>query len=145
MKFIKQILSSIYRSWLSLFDNNKVDCFDKIGAGVHDCALVALHNVAPKVSQDKVIDAFTYCTADWPYGGVSNKEFNIVVKYLKLKFEYDDSDGQTIGELMQKKANKCVALIHGHYIAIEDGKVVGRDKIFYNESTTKVYCSWYFA
>ena len=144
MKFIKQIftfVSNILVWWLGSKDQKEPE---KFGRGRHDCALVALYAAVPGISEDAVIDAFTFCTENWPYAGVTNKEFNIAVRYLKLKVEYDDSDGQTVNNLTQKRAGRCVALLHGHYIATRNGKIIGRDANIYSDPETKVYCSWRF-
>ena len=144
MKFIKQIFSFVSTLWTQRFDSKACREPKKFGKGLHDCALVALYSAVPEISEDDIIDAFTFCTENWPYAGVTNKEFNIVVKYLKLKVEYDDSDGQTISSLTQKKTGRHVALLHGHYIATKNGKIIGGDANIYNNLDSNVYCSWRF-
>ena len=86
-----------------------------------------------------------HCTENWPYAGITNKEFNITMKYLKLNFEYDASEGQTVQKLRKQKAKQCVALIYGHYIAIDNGRIIGWDNTIYGKSKTEVYCSWIFS
>jgi len=144
MKFIKQIFSFLFNlgAWWSNLKRFKKP--KKFGDGPHDCALVALHTVAPNISEDEIIDAFMYCAENWPYAGITNKEFNIAMKYLNLEVKYDDSDGQTVSSITQKKIRKCVALVHGHYIAVKKGKIIGKDANTYKNSNTKVYCSWNF-
>lgn len=144
MKFIKRIFSFICNLWVWWFDSEARKEPKKLGKGPHDCALVALYAAVPGISEDDIIDAFTCCAGNWPYEGVTNREFNIAVRYLKLKVEYDDSDGQTVNSLTQKKTDKCVALLHGHYVAMKKGKIIGKDTNIYNNSKTKVYCSWRF-
>ena len=144
MKLIKQILSCVSTLWARWFDSKACREPKKFGKGRHDCALVALYAAVPEISEDDIIAAFTFCTEDWPHAGVTNKEFNIAVKYLKLKVEYDDSDGQTINSLTQKKTGRCVALLHGHYIATKSGAIIGRDANIYNDPDSTVYCSWRF-
>ena len=143
MTFFRRIFSLVFNLWTRLFDTDeKFKHPEKFGSGPHDCALVALHIVAPRVSEDEIKDAFLFSTENWPHGGVTNKEFNITLNYLKLKFEYDDSEGQTIGSLIQRKDPRCVALIHGHYIALRRGKIVGEHLSF--NPKIKVYCNWIF-
>ena len=144
MKRIKQIFSFISNLWVKWFDSKAYGEPQKFGKGQHDCALVALYSAVPGISEDDIIDAFTFCTENWPCAGVTNKEFNIVVKYLKLKVEYNDSVGQTINSLTQKKTGRCVALLHGHFVATENGEIIGGDANMYNEPDSKVYCSWRF-
>lgn len=70
--------------------------------GEHDCALRALYMTLPSVSVESLIDAFTNCCEWWPYRGVSNKEFNIVLASLKIKdkFEYAATESITLGHLL---------------------------------------------
>ena len=147
MKLIKQIFSFLSILWAWRFDSKAYREYresKKFGEGRHDCALEALYSVVAEISEDDMIEAFTFCTENWPYAGVTNKEFNIVVKYLKLKVEYDDSEGQTIKSLTRKKTGSHIALLHGHYIVTENGQIIGRDANIYNNPGSKVYCSWRF-
>ena len=144
MKLIKQIFSFLSILWAWRFDSKAYREPEKFGEGRHDCALEALYSVVAEISEDDIIEAFTFCTENWPYAGVTNKEFNIVIKYLKLKVEYDDSEGQTIKSLTRKKTGSHIALLHGHYIATENGQIIGRDANIYNNPDGKVYCSWRF-
>ena len=144
MKLIKQIFSFFSTLWARWFDSKACREPKRFGKGRHDCALVALYTAVPGISEDDIIEAFTFCTENWPYAGVTNKEFNIAVKYLKLKVEYDDADGQTINSLAWKKTGRCVALLHGHYVATENGEIIGGDAKIYNKSDSTVFCSWRF-
>lgn len=145
MKLAKHIFLFLSSLWARVFGSSSRSKPEKFGKGPHDCALVALYAVVPNIPEDEIVDAFTYCAENWPYGGVTNKEFSIAAKYLKLKFEYDDSDGQTIRGVALKKSGRYVALLHGHYIAMEKGEIIGEDgNIPYNPET-EVYCSWKFS
>ena len=144
MKFFKRIFLFVSWLWTRWLDSNTYAEPKKFGTGPHDCALVALYAVVPHVSEDELISAFMHCAESWPYAGVTNKEFNITVNYLGLKFEYDASDGQTVGNLAGKRDERCVALLYGHFIAMRKGRIVGRDTNMFLGPETKVYCSWRF-
>ena len=116
----------------------------KIGDGPHDCALVALYWAAPKISEDAITNAFMFCSENWPYSGITNKEFAIALKYMKSDHEYHHDDSDTIGELLKKKHKRCVALVYGHFIAIVNGKIVGEDAKRAWSTTEKIYCYWVF-
>ena len=51
-------------------------------SGPHDCALHALSEVAPEVDIDKMREAFLFCAKEWPYGGVTNREFHVALNFL---------------------------------------------------------------
>ena len=114
-----------------------------LGRGSHDCALTSLYWTAPTIPEDRIIEAFKYCTANWPYGGVTNTEFAIALKYLKTPTCYS-AEPQILKTLLNVKPYKCVALLHGHFIAIVRGTIVGSDADRSWPSDTKVYCHWTF-
>ena len=114
-----------------------------IGEGDHDCALASLYWAAPWLPERRIIEAFEVCTETWPYGGITNKEFQIALKYINVETHYS-ADTKTLGSLLDTQPDRCVALLPHHFIAIVDGKVVGRDAhLGWNRSTT-VYCHWAF-
>lgn len=115
-----------------------------IGGGEHDCALVSLYWAAPWFPEDQISEAFEVCAENWPYGGVTNKEFAIALAYLRAKVHYSPAPG-TLGALLDKKPGRCVALLHGHFIAIVNGKIVGPDARLNWRPSTKVYCYWTFS
>ena len=114
-----------------------------IGAGDHDCALASLYWAAPWIPEDRIVEAFGFCTENWPYGGVTNKEFQIALKYLKAETHYS-TDLETLGALLDSRPARCVALLPGHFIAIVNGEIVGRDAHLRWSSSTTVYCHWTF-
>ena len=114
-----------------------------LGAGDHDCAPVSLYWAAPWIPESRIVEAFLFCAENWPYGGVTNKEFQIVLKYLGAGSDYFDDSG-TLGTLLAGKPSRCVALLHGHFIAIINGKIVGRDARRAWDLGTEVYCYWIF-
>ncbi len=89
--------------------------------GSHDCGLRALHIVLPSISIEKMKDAFTNCCEWWPYKGISNKEFNISLSYLKIKnkFDYVAPQSTSLSDLMYCKKDIFIALIHGHYTVVK--------------------------
>lgn len=114
-----------------------------IGEGVHDCALASLYWATPWIPEVHIVDAFKFCTENWPYGGVTNKEFAIVLKYLNADACYYP-DTETLRSLLNRKPVRCVALLHGHFVAIVNGKLVGRDAHLTWDLNSTVYCHWTF-
>ena len=115
----------------------------QIGVGQHDCALSSLYWAAPATSESGIVSAFNVVTDTWPYGGVTNKEFAITLKYLGVESIYS-TDINTLGALLATKPAKCVALLHGHFIPIVDGVIVGGDAHRQWAPDTHVYCYWTF-
>ena len=115
----------------------------QIGHGQHDCALSSLYWAVPSVPEPTIIEAFNVATDTWPYGGVTNKEFAIALKYLKVDNHYA-TNISTLGELFAAKPAQCIVLLHGHFISIVDGKIVGHDADRHWPPETKVYCHWTF-
>ena len=113
------------------------------GAGDHDCALASLYWAAPWIPENRIVEAFGFCTENWPYGGVTNKEFQIALKFLKAESHYS-TDLETLGALLGSRPARCVALLPGHFIAIVNGQIVGRDTHLRWSSSTTVYCHWTF-
>ena len=125
---------------------------DRVGfSGLHDCGPRALIRVVPELRETQILEAFLLCSEKWPHGGVSNKEFEIALKYLKVKHHYNSTQ-ETLQDLLDRKPSRCVALLWGHFIAIRDGKVAGREVIgqhsyqFFRTTPSEitVYCSWSF-
>jgi len=115
----------------------------RIGTGEHDCALASLYWAAPWIPEDRIIEAVGFCAENWPYGGVTNKEFQIALKYLKAESHYS-TDVESLGALLGNRPTRCVALLPGHFIAIVNGEIVGRDAPVRWPLSTKVYCYWTF-
>ena len=111
--------------------------------GVHDCGPRALFRAVPELQETKVRDAFSLCSEKWPFGGVSNKEFEIVVKFLGLEHEYCGEE-ETLEDVLDRRPNRCVALLWGHFIAIRNGEVAGNELLAETPDETKVVCSWVF-
>ena len=97
----------------------------------------------PGFSESRISEAFGFCADNWPYGGVTNKEFAIALKYLEADSRYCDKK-ETLGGLLKRRPARCVALLHGHFIAILNGKPVGRDRHLANRPNATVYCHWTF-
>lgn len=115
----------------------------QIGDGQHDCALSSLYWAVPAISESDIVDAFNLAADTWPYGGVTNKEFMIALKCLKVDNCYS-TNINTLRALLATKPAKCVALIHGHFIPIVDGMIVGYDAHRHWSPDTHVYCHWTF-
>ena len=112
--------------WVKLGGKRHLIGPSMLGHGPHDCGPASLHRVVPWVSEDSIREAFLYCAETWPHGGVTNRDFQIAVKYLKLDARFSDVK-ETIGSLLAKNQARCVALLPGHYIGIIDGKVLPPD------------------
>lgn len=116
---------------------------EQFGKGQHDCALSSLYWAVPRISESEIMAAF-HATADtWPHGGVTNKEFAVALNYLGVDRIYS-TDIDTLETLMATRPAKCVALLHGHFIAIVDGMIVGRDAYPHWPPNTRVFCHWTF-
>ena len=115
----------------------------EIGSGQHDCALSALYWAAAAIPESDIVDAFNSATKTWPYGGVTNKEYAIALRVLRVDSSYSTKIN-TLGELLRTKPKRCVALIHGHFIPIVDGVIVGRDGRHCWSCDEQVYCHWTF-
>ena len=115
----------------------------QIGQRQHDCALWSLYWAAPSVPEADILSAFNLAAETWPYGGVTNKEFVIALKYLGVDNIYSTTI-ETLGELLVDRPEKCVALLHGHFIPIVDGVIVGHDAHRHWAPDTHVYCHWTF-
>ena len=138
-RFIRSCLEVIYAN---LFRRRKAKPI-LIGDGPHDCALASLFWAAPALSEAEIIETFNVATESWPYGGVTNKEFAIALKYLKVDSAYSN-EVNTLKALLALKPPRCVALLRGHFIAIVDGAIVGRDAHRELPPDTRVYCHWTF-
>ena len=136
MKFFKAILSFLTK----IFKHREPE-YTEFLSGKHECSVNMLLNVMPKLDQDQVVDAFKKCCNLYPYNGVTNKEFNIALRYLKIidKFEYDDSDDLVVRDFLERKKDTFILLIHGHFTVVMKGKIL--DAMYITE-TSKVYCSW---
>ena len=129
------------RIWVGMGGSRHLVGPTDLGRGRHDCAPASLYRVVPWIREDRIIEAFQYCTDAWPYAGVTNKEFQIAVKYLEVDAHYSGEE-ETVGSLLDRRPARCIALVPYHYIGIISGKILGRDTGM-SRSTT-VYCHWTF-
>lgn len=147
---ILRFLRSVW-AWFSdlRFSNVKVaddDTFaidPKLQKGKHNCAPMALAEVMPNLSADRILQGFSECCDKWPYGGVTNKEFNITLRHLDLfeKFKYDDSDKRIMKHFLCRRNEVFILLILGHFTVVRNGKIY--DNVIYTKCINdKVYCSW---
>lgn len=143
LQYIQRYLSrAIDRIWVWLGGDHLIGP-TTIGKGPHDCALSSLYWAVPWIAENKICDAFTFCTENWPYAGVTNKEFAIALSYLNQEARYSDKTC-TLGALLHRKPSRCVVLLHGHYIAIVKGNIVGQDAYLKSHINATVYCHWIF-
>ena len=97
----------------------------------------------PSLSEDRIREAFQYCAKNWPYGGVTNTEFAIALKYLDVEHRYS-AETESLDALLARKPARCVALLPYHFIAILSGRIAGKDGYRIWKPATTVYCSWVF-
>lgn len=141
MKTMREILESLWYKWFYF-------SFIKFRPGVspfngrHDCSLNALMRVMPFLRKEEVKRAFSACCELWPYGGVTNREFNIVLRFLRLLgvFEYRDDDNKITNDFLKKKKEIFILLVHGHFTVVSKGKIV--DTVCFISRDAVVYCSW---
>lgn len=112
-----------------------------LGDGPHDCAPASLYWAAPKLSELQISEAFQYCTTNWPYGGVTNTEFAIVLRHLGVSNQYC-AETETLGDLLARTPARCIALVPYHFLAILNGRIVGKDAHRAWDANVTVYCSW---
>ncbi len=132
-------------NYFSKFFRKKPLSYEKISEeiqGSHDCALRALHIVCPETSIESMKNSFNLCCENWPYAGVTNKEFNISINHLKVKdkFQYYDDDNITLKHLLKKKDAIFIALIYGHFTVVYKGSII--DDYTNYDSNQEVYCYW---
>ena len=128
--------------WVSLGGNHFTNP-SLFGGNDHDCALRALYWAAPWIPERDIKEAFEFCTESWPYAGVTNKEFSIVLKYLGIQTRYD-GNMRNLGYLLNRGPKRCVALIPWHFVTILDKKIVREDRGQYKNPNITVYCRWEF-
>lgn len=110
----------------------------------HSCALVALSKVMPELSYNEIEEAFFNCCDVWPRGGVTNKEFNVVLRYLDVfkQFQYLDDD-KKIQSMIKNNNHKIILLIPGHFTVLHKNRIY--DGYGYEGNIikdTEVYCAW---
>ena len=132
------IVRKIINFFLKLFRRKKPS-YNKDIQGSHDCALRALHMVCPDISIESMQHSFNICCNNWPYAGITNKEFNISISNLKIKdrFQYYDNDNIILKHLLRNKEHIFIALIYGHYTVIYKGKATE-----YSSPYEEIYCYW---
>lgn len=133
-------------NWLGMYLRIKKKAKEEVNqfSGPHDCSIHALLEIKPQLDVQKVRQAFLVCAKNWPYGGVTNREFHMALQFLEVNNTYHEED-TTLPELLSRKKGKCVALVDFHFIATDQGKVIGRDASRFSlEFPTHIYCYWTF-
>lgn len=115
--------------------------------GLHDCAPSALTRVVPALSFQSIRKAFSLCCGRWPNAGVTNKEFNIVLRYLELfeRFEYTEPQDALLNDYLVDKNTTHILLLWGHFTVTKNGQVIEPVKqLFfrYPPDEIKVICAW---
>ena len=123
---------------------------EKMFSGPHDCGPKSLLRVVPGLDPEDVKEAFRRSSDNWPYKGITNREFAIAIRHLRERKGYDlspeyRSEDESLEDLLSRKPARCVALLKRHYIAIRDGAVLGRETLPKPYAQTEVVCSWTFS
>ena len=100
--------------------------------GKHDCSIRSLLLVMPELDYERVRRVFEQCTQWYPYGAVTNNEFNMVLRTLGIfdKFEYgilddeESSEDKTAWDFIEDKENTYIILFYGHFTVIDNGRIV---------------------
>jgi len=141
-KFLNACINKFFAFFFREKKSEQENSLDTISSLPHSCALCALYQVIPNLTPEDLEDAFKLCTdSAWPNRGITNKEFNITLKYLGIfdRFSYSDKE-TTIFEILNLKSS-VIVLIHGHYTVIQKGMV--KDKYgYFPKNDEKVYCYW---
>lgn len=115
----------------------------KLPGGPHDCGLRALCRVMPELPLEKITHAFDNSCDKWPFDGITNKEFNIALRFLGVfeLFKYSDTEGKKLIEFLNEDG-VYILLIYGHFTVVMDGKI--KDSSYYQNmsGSEKVFCSW---
>lgn len=119
-------------------------------SGPHDCGPKSLLLIAPELDPEKVWRAFSLSSENWPYGGVTNREFSIAIRLLAGEGDFSReneyrSEDESLADLLSRKPARCVALLNGHFIAVLDGGIVGWGWPIKSYEETEVVCSWTFS
>ena len=111
--------------------------------GKHDCSIRSLLLVMPELDHEEVKNAFMHCTQWHPYGAVTNKEFNMALKFLKIyhKFEYGEPDNSNAWDFIDDGENTYIILFYGHYTVVDKGRIVDFFPIRISDDR-KVHCYW---
>ena len=141
-----QAFKQLFNKILAFFFPQKTSKYEEtlkqIRSSPHSCALCALYQVLPEFTFQELSEAFRLCTEDsWPNRGVTNKEFNITLKYLDIfdRFLYNDND--TSFHTILHMQSDVIVLIHGHYTVVQKGQIRDQYGSFPRERE-KVYCYW---
>ena len=110
--------------------------------GPHDCSVRSLLLVMPELDYEEVRKNFLNCTDKYPYGSVTTRDFNIVLRVMKIfdKFEHGKANGKTIWDFADDRENTYILLLEGHFTIVSDGKVV--DFFPINLLDGKVHSYW---
>lgn len=112
--------------------------------GKHDCSIRSLLLVMPELDYEKVRDFFLKWTDKHPYGGVTTRDFNLVLRIMKIfdKFEHGKPNGEkTIWDFIEDEENTYILLLENHFTVVSDGRIV--DFLSINPlNDEKVFSSW---
>ena len=142
MRLIRSFLELLW-SHIPFSKFPEVSIDHRLRSGEHNCGLVALAKVMPDLSTDQIIQGFSDCCERWPYAGITNKEFNITLRYLGIytQFEYDDSDEMVVDHFLAKNKGVFILLVRGHFAVVKNGKLYD-NSLYAQLHGGKVYCSW---
>lgn len=114
----------------------------------HNCGMIALQEVFPKLTTEKIKEAFLFCSEKWPHDGIKKREMNIILKFLKLNHwvQYKDVSQKKISlkNLLKNKKKTYFALFPSHYIVIKKGRIMDKQGRYYYKRKNKIliHCYW---
>lgn len=145
MKRILKKLKALFSLFTFRKPAKKKDNYLEFQDSEHNCGPVALAKVLPDLPAKRIMDGFSDCCDKWPFGGVTNKEFNITLRYLNVlsQFEYIDSDDMQLKDFLAQKNDIFILLVYKHFTVVKYGKI--DDGYFYEHHCSpkdEVYCAW---
>ena len=109
---------------------------------MHECALNVLDKTLSDIDRNIISDALSKCCSKWPYGGVTNREMNITLRYLKAneQFEYNDDSGLIVKDFVNRNGQNdtYILLVTGYFTVLEKGDII-ESGVSINDT---VYSSW---
>ena len=111
--------------------------------GMHGCGPNALVGVCPKLKHEDVTYAFKHSSRLWPYGGVSNREFNIALRVLKIRdsFRYKEEKRAMIKDFIARNNETFILLLDNHFTIVKKGVIEDTCNM---QKERRVYHSWKF-
>ena len=114
----------------------------------HNCGMIALQTIFPKLTTEKLKEAFLFCSEKWPHDGIKKREMNIILKFLKLnhRVQYKEASQKKISlkNLLKNKKKTYIALFPSHYLVVKKGMIIDHHGAKYYKKRNKIliHCYW---